>query len=105
MERIYDKDDRKVSQEQLEDKAESIYEAIMVLGKRIRQIEKSNNEEFEKLKNELMDEKDKAEYTRDYFSKSIEEELPVFPKAIRVAIDEMISDKLEFGYEDISEMK
>ena len=105
MEKTYDKDDRKVSQEQLEHKSENIYESIMILGKRIRQIEKANNEEFERLRNELMDEKANSEYTRDYFSDSIEEELPVFPKAIRVAIDEMMTDKIDFGYEDLKDIE
>ena len=105
MEKTYSKDDRKISQEQLEHKSENIYESIMILGKRVRQIEKANNEEFEKSRNELIEEKDSGEYTRDYFSHSLEEDLPVFPKAIRVAIDEMMNEKLDFGYEEISEMK
>ena len=105
MEKIYDKDDRKISQEQLEHKSENIYESIMILGKRIRQIEKANNEEFERLRNELINEKADGEYTRDYFSDSIEEDLPVFPKAIRVAIDEMMNDKLDFQYEDLKDIE
>ncbi|MBN2790569.1 MAG: DNA-directed RNA polymerase subunit omega [Candidatus Delongbacteria bacterium] len=105
MEKIYDKDDRKISQEQLEEKSDNIYETIMVLGKRIRQIEKANNEEFEKLRNELMDERSESEYTRDYFSDSAEEDLPVFPKAIRVSIDEMLNDKLEFEYEAMKDIE
>lgn len=105
MEKIYDKDDRKISQEQLEHKTDNIYESIMVLGKRIRQIEKKNNEEFEKLRNELMDEKSESEYTRDYFSDSIEEDLPVFPKSIRVAIDEMMNDDLDYEYEAMKDIE
>jgi hypothetical protein len=105
MEKIYDKDDRKISQEQLEHKTDNIYESIMVLGKRIRQIEKANNEEFEKLRDSLMNEQSESEYTRDYFSDSIEEELPVFPKSIRVAIDEMMQDKLDYKYEEMKDVE
>ena len=105
MEKTYDKDDRKISQEQLEHKSENIYESIMILGKRIRQIEKANNEEFERLRNELINEKADGEYVRDYFSDSIEEDLPVFPKAIRVAIDEMMNDKIDFHYEDMKDIE
>ncbi|NOR45372.1 MAG: hypothetical protein GQ534_07275 [Candidatus Delongbacteria bacterium] len=105
MEKTYDKDDRKISQEQLEHKSENIYESIMILGKRIRQIEKANNEEFERQRNQLINEKADGEYVRDYFSDSIEEDLPVFPKAIRVAIDEMMNEKLDFGYEDLKDIE
>ena len=105
MEKTYDKDDRKISQEQLEHKSDNIYESIMILGKRIRQIEKANNEEFDKLRNELMDEKSDSEYTRDYFSDSIEEDLPVFPKSIRVAIDEMMKDNLDYEYEAMKDIE
>lgn len=102
---VNDKDDRKISQEQFEDKAINIYEAIMVIGNRMRQIERRNAKEFEKLRNSILDERTEKEYNKDYIAEIIDQDLPVFPKAIRVSMNEMLNDELEYEYEDITKLE
>ncbi|HQO09357.1 MAG TPA: DNA-directed RNA polymerase subunit omega [Clostridiales bacterium] len=102
---INDRDDRKVSQEQFEEKSTNIYEAVMVLGHRMRQIERKNSKEFEKLRNSILDERTEKEYNKEYVAEIIDRDLPVFPKAIRVSMNEMLNDELEYDYEDITKLE
>ena len=101
---FYDRDDRKISQEQFEDISDNIYEAIMVLGHRMREIERNNAEQFQEIKEEMMDERAEKEYSREYFAEVIEDDLPVFPKSIRVSMHEMLNDELEYNYEDVTKI-
>jgi len=102
---VNDKDDRKISQEQFEAKTNNIYEAIMIIGHRMRQIERRNAKEFEKLRNSILDERTEKEYNKEYVAEIIDQELPVFPKAIRVSMNEMLNDELDFDYEDITKLE
>jgi len=102
---VSDRDDRKISQEQFEDKSVNIYEAVMVLGHRMRQIERKNAKEFEKLRNSILDERTEKEYNKEYVAEIIDQDLPVFPKAIRVCMNEMLNDELDYDYEDITKLE
>ena len=102
---INDKDDRKISQEHFEEKTNNIYEAVMILGQRMREIERKNAREFEELRNSFLDERSEKEYSKEYIPEMNEEDLPVFPKAIRVAMNEMLNDELEWEYEDLTKLE
>ncbi len=102
---IQDRDDRKVSQEQYENKCGNIYECVMVIGQRMREIERRNSEEFEKVRNEFIDEKTDKEYKNEFIPDIDEEDLPVFPKAIRQSMNEMLNDELEWEYEDLTKLE
>jgi len=102
---VEDKDDRKISQEQFQEKTNNIYEAVMIIGHRMRQIERKNSREFDKLRNSILDERTEKEYNKEYVAEIIDQELPVFPKAIRVAMNEMLNDELDFEYEDITKLE
>lgn len=97
-----EKDIRKVTQEELSAKAESIYEAIMVISKRTKQIRRENREDFEKTKRELYG--GEPEPDRNNFNDN-EIELPKYERAERVAIDEFLKDKLKYEYIDITKTK
>ncbi len=101
---IDDRDDRKISQEQFEDEG-NIYESIMVIGQRMRQIERRNAREFEKVRNSMIDDRTEKEYNKEFVSEISVEDLPVFPKAIRVSMNEMLNKELEWEYEDITKLE
>ncbi|MBU4487296.1 MAG: DNA-directed RNA polymerase subunit omega [Candidatus Delongbacteria bacterium] len=104
-EMINDKDDRKISQEQFEDMTDNIYETIMIIGHRMRQIERRNAREFEKIRSAIIDDRTEKEYNKEYVSEIIDQDLPVFPKAIRVSLNEMLNNELEWEYEDITKLE
>ncbi len=101
---IGDKDDRRVSQEQYEADG-NIYETVMILGQRMRQIERKNSREFEKIRNAMIDDRSEKEYNKEYVADIAVEDLPVFPKAIRVSMNEMLNKELEWEYEDITKLE
>ena len=94
-----EKDIRKITQEELAAKADSIYEAVMVVSRRARQIRRVNRESFEKVKKELGD--DRSDSEKPYFSDE-EIDLPKYERPERVAIHEFLDDKLKYEYVDIS---
>ena len=102
---IEDRDDRKVSQEQYENKCGNIYECVMVIGQRMREIERKNAEEFERARNSYIDERTDKEYRNEFVSDIHEDDLPVFPKAIRQSMNEMLNDELEWEYEDLTKLE
>ncbi|MDD3044710.1 MAG: hypothetical protein PHF33_04520 [Candidatus Delongbacteria bacterium] len=101
---INDRDDRKVSQEQFEEET-NIYEAVMILGQRMRQIERRNAREFEKVRNAMMDDRTEKEYNKEFVADINVDDLPVFPKAIRLCMNNMLNDELEWEYEDITKLE
>lgn len=101
---INDRDDRKVSQEQFEEET-NIYEAVMILGQRMRQIERRNAREFEKVRNAMMDDRTEKEYNKEFVADINVDDLPVFPKAIRLCMNDMLNDELEWEYEDITKLE
>jgi len=61
---ISDRDDRAISQEQFEEET-NIYEAVMIIGQRMRQIERKNAREFDKIRNAIMDDRTEKEYNKE----------------------------------------
>lgn len=93
-----EKDMRKITQEELAAKADSIYEAVMVVANRARQLRRENKESFEKIKKELYEER--GDMDRSYFDDTID--LPKYERPERVAIHELLEDKLDYEYIDIA---
>ncbi len=101
---ISDRDDRAISQEQFEEET-NIYEAVMIIGQRMRQIERKNAREFDKIRNAIMDDRTEKEYNKEFVAEINVDDLPVFPKAIRVSMNEMLNGQLEWEYEDITKLE
>lgn len=101
---IIDRDDRGISQEQFEEET-NIYEAVMIIGQRMRQIERKNAREFDKVRNAIMDDRTEKEYNKEFVAEINVDDLPVFPKAIRVSMNEMLNEQLEWEYEDITKLE
>jgi len=101
---IIDRDDRVISQEQFEEET-NIYEAVMILGQRMRQIERRNAKEFDKVRNAIMDDRTEKEYNKEFVADINVDDLPVFPKAIRVSMNDMLNKELEWEYEDITKLE
>ncbi|HXK49194.1 MAG TPA: hypothetical protein PKW56_01885 [Clostridiales bacterium] len=101
---ISDRDDRGISQEQFEEET-NIYEAVMIIGQRMRQIERKNAREFDKIRNAIMDDRTEKEYNKEFVAEINVDDLPVFPKAIRVSMNEMLNEQLEWEYEDITKLE
>ena len=97
-----EKDDRKITQETFTNKCESIFEAVMVIGNRARQIEKNNREEFEEKKREILDELREREIIEP--TEDTEDYLPKFEKPVRTAMTELLNDELEVDYEDVTKI-
>ena len=101
---IIDRDDRVISQEQFEEET-NIYEAVMILGQRMRQIERRNAKECDKVRNAIMDDRTEKEYNKEFVADINVDDLPVFPKAIRVSMNDMLNKELEWEYEDITKLE
>jgi DNA-directed RNA polymerase subunit K/omega len=95
----------------LESKAANVYEAIVVLSKRARQINEEIKLEFNHrletivtlpLENSAEDE-ETTEMNPDQLRISLEFEK--HPKPTETAIDELLNDKLEFRYKDPDDEK
>lgn len=99
-----EKDDRKICQEHFQDRTESIFEAIMVIGARARQINRENKDVFEELKKEGSEMFLENEYSTDPVQKE-DNDLPKFPKPERLAIKELLNNELDFKYDEISDIK
>ncbi len=102
-----EKDDRKICHEHFQGKTESIFEAIMVIGTRARQINRENKEEFDELLNNDKDDSEMFTDASDYdmHSRNAKADLPKYPKPERVAIKELLNDELDFRYEEISDIE
>ncbi|MDE3056521.1 MAG: DNA-directed RNA polymerase subunit omega [Bacteroidota bacterium] len=89
----------------LESKAANVYEAIVVLSKRARQINEEIKLEFNQrletivtLPSENANEEEEAELNPDQLRISLEFEKR--PKPTETAIDELLDDKLEHRYKE-----
>jgi len=100
-----EKDDRKIGQEHLigTKQCDSIFEAIMVVGKRTRQINEKNKKDFEDVRRRIVEGKRDKEKKKDMFSGDMEE-LPKFEKAERIALHEYLDGKLEHEYHDVTKI-
>lgn len=89
---------------QLEAKAANVYEAIVVMSKRARQINEETKMEFSQRIENLVtlptagDEMDEEVSNPDQLKVSLEFEAR--PKPTEEAIDELMSDKLEYRYKE-----
>ncbi len=94
----------------LESKAANVYEAIVVLSKRARQINEEIKLEFNQrletivtLPVESTNEDEETEMNPDQLRISLEFEK--HPKPTETAIDELLNDKLEFRYKEPEDEK
>jgi DNA-directed RNA polymerase subunit K/omega len=89
---------------ELESKAENIYEAIVLMSKRARQINEENKLEFNQ-RIELIQTKtesdEEVDANPDQLKISLEFEKR--PKPTEVALEEAMADKLEFRYKEPEE--
>lgn len=89
---------------QLEAKAANVYEAIVVMSKRARQINEETKMEFSQRIENLVtlptagDDMDEEVSNPDQLKVSLEFEAR--PKPTEEAIDELMSDKLEYRYKE-----
>ena len=89
---------RTLKMDEIEDQLESRYEAAVLIAKRARQI---NNEINEKIKSELGDiEVDEESGEEIIDRESVISEFDRKIKPTSLAIDEFLSDNLEFNYSD-----
>jgi RNA polymerase Rpb6 len=89
----------------LESKAANVYEAIVVLSKRARQINEETKIEFNQrietiaaLPSATNGDEEEVDANPDQLKISLEFEKR--PKSTEVAIDQLMGDKLEFRYKD-----
>ena len=85
-----------ISLEEIEKYAENVYEAIMIIAKRARQI---NDEQKRVVESQI----DAQEDTEDNFNDEVPEEMydqsyVRLPKPTRLAMEEMLSGKLKCEY-------
>ena len=94
-----------ISLSDLEEHAENVYEAIVVIAKRARQI---NDEQKRYLESQmdLTQEEDEMD-TETFSTEAIDQAYLKMPKPTRVALEEMLAGKLKFEYlaDDASEQK
>jgi DNA-directed RNA polymerase subunit K/omega len=90
---------------ELESKAENIYEAIVLMSKRARQINEENKLEFNQ-RIELIQTKtesdEEVDANPDQLKISLEFEKR--PKPTEVSLEETMADKLEFRYKEPEEL-
>jgi len=94
-----------ISLSDLEEHAENVYEAIVVIAKRARQI---NDEQKRYLESQMDLTQEEDELDTDTFStEAIDQAYLKMPKPTRVALEEMLAGKLKFEYltDDASEQK
>ena len=92
----------------LESKAANVYEAIVVLSKRARQLNEETKIEFNQRIETIaaipaMTNGDEEEVDANPDQLKISLEFEKRPKATEEAIDELMSDKLEFHYKEETE--
>ncbi len=93
----------------LEEKVENIYEAVIVLSKRAQQINEEIKIEFNqqieliksKLSNIYAEDPDSMETYINPDQVNIAKEFEKRPKPTQIAIDELLSDKIEYRYKEI----
>lgn len=93
----------------LEEKVENIYEAVIVLSKRSQQINEELkiefNQQIELIKSKLSsiyaDDPDSIETYINPDQLNIAKEFEKRPKPTQLAINELLSDKIEYRYKDI----
>ncbi len=87
--------------EDLEKKASSIYEAVVVLFKRARQItdEQKQQIDLEIGPTQINDNRENEDYDDVEIDKeALRREYKKFPKPTRAALDEMAQDKIHYEY-------
>ncbi len=98
MEKIKISKDNDLDQEKFVENNESIYEAIMVISKRSRQVSKKNHEEFDKIYQEREAEKKAIAEAGNNNNQKPTIILPKYEKPYRVAMTELLNEELDFGY-------
>ncbi len=98
-----EKDDRKISIEQFNDKCSSIFEAIVVMGKRTREIDDENIDAYNYAKDQAIKDKQDVNGKTDYF-KNEKEDLPFFVKPERQAVSEFLADEIKYKYDNITDL-
>lgn len=89
-------DERVVGSEELRECAESVYEAIMVMGQRSRTIMKEQREVLSELSSEYREQRETI------FGDDEAGKLPEFPMPERIALAELMNSELEVEYEKIT---
>ncbi|MBN1969416.1 MAG: hypothetical protein JXR48_15385 [Candidatus Delongbacteria bacterium] len=87
-----EKDDRKICQEQISQKASTVYEAIMVIANRTRKIDNFQKRVLDKAISEIGDRGDMP-YVED-----LKANLPKFDKAERIAVHEYLDETVDYKY-------
>ena len=103
-EKVYvERDDRKISLEHFHKKCSSIFEAIVVMGKRTREIDNENVDEYNNSKDQAIKDKQDVNGKTDYF-KNEKEDLPFFVKPERQAVSEFLAGEVKYKYDDITDL-
>jgi DNA-directed RNA polymerase subunit K/omega len=90
-----------ICREDIEKKASSIYEAVVVLFKRARQIndEQKQQIDLEIGPNQIIDNRENEDYDDVEIDKeALRREYKKFPKPTRAALNEMVQNKIHFEY-------
>lgn len=86
-----------ISLEEIEKYAENVYEAIMIIAKRARQI----NDEQKRLVESQIETQDDTEDSYDEVPEEIYDQSYIrMPKPTRIAMEEMLSGKLKYQYDE-----
>jgi len=87
---------------ELENKAENIYEAIVVLAKRARQINADQKQQLSRER-EYDDEYDSSFMEDEFNEAAALEEYEKLPKPSALALEEFIDDTVEFDYQPLED--
>ncbi len=85
-----------ISLDDLEKYSDNIYEAIMVIAKRARQINDEQKRQIEQLVG--IDEMNATEDEEEYSRNDEERNIIKFPKPTRLAVEEYLQGKIKFEY-------
>ena len=89
-----------ISLEEIEKYAENVYEAIMIIAKRARQI---NDEQKQFLESQLETNEDIEDNYDEPSDEMYDQTYVRLPKPTRLALEEMLSGKLKCEYDDAPE--
>ncbi len=95
---------RPIDLEKLESKAENIYEAIVLMSKRARQINEETKIEFNQRLEMIqtkIGETAEEETEKNPDQEKISLEFEKRPKPTENAMEELLSDKVEYRYKDV----
>ena len=85
-----------ISLDDLEKFSDNIYEAIMVIAKRARQINDEQRQKIEEIVGTA--EMDSSEEDEDYVREEEERNYVKFPKPTRLAMEEFLQGKIKYEY-------